>query len=319
MILSLKRSAPPPSAPQVQGNRNNNNQNKNDVEEEKVANVRNRELQTKHDEWLQEISKWYCIFKTKKCPKLAKGEKCPKGINCMDYHGKKDRRRVLSSGYKALACPKVYDYYDDQPSFRLDLDCPRSDECQYAHNYYELFYHPSSYKVKACPFYAVTRDHLEHKAERPFLRDRSWFEQMMTNNPIKKVKGNTITHVDGLHTCLDYCAFYHTEVDRRYKTDPLIEYKKRKRSSNVMDNSMDASISQCSSAPPHVNGPKVQIPVMQPQQMPQQQLIMLYLAVVGYPHVKSLEFNLCYEYDTMKWCGLSEENRFHCKCPDRGT
>eukprot|EP01083_Nonionella_stella_P183211 661383_1 len=254
----MKRNAPPQPAPPV---RNNDEEEKKHVAAEPMK--RSKELQIKHEEWRRSMTKWYCIFKTKPC---KKEDACPKGINCMDYHDKIDRRRVLATGYKALACPKVYDYLSEStPNFRYDLTCPRGDSCEFAHNHYELWYHTEAYKVKPCCFYQVTSQYLEKKAECPFLRDRSWFEQMMSSNPIKKVKDNMVKHSDGRHTCLDYCAFYHTEVDRRYRDDPQIQYNAN-RGSGVMEN--DASISQCSSAPPQDHAPQVQIPPMQPQRRP---------------------------------------------------
>lgn len=62
---------------------------------------------------------------------------------CPYYHDKKkDRRRALGT-YQAERCQFLMN----------KKECPYKDQCQFAHNRVEEFYHPDKYKAKFCSSY----------------------------------------------------------------------------------------------------------------------------------------------------------------------
>jgi len=72
-------------------------------------------------------------YKTTKCP-----EDCGNIKNCPFYHTLADKRRILSQvDYNPQIC-------------HFGINCLRKHKCQFAHNKYELRYHPLKYKKKYC-------------------------------------------------------------------------------------------------------------------------------------------------------------------------
>ena len=85
--------------------------------------------------------KTYKIFK---CPlgKLCKLEK----ILCLNYHNDQDRRRNPFL-YEDKLCPNLY---DDNNKKIDNAKCKDGDNCKFAHNLYEYFYHPKKFRTKKC-------------------------------------------------------------------------------------------------------------------------------------------------------------------------
>ncbi len=184
---------------------------------------RSRHISQAHQEWQKRIELWYTLFKVRKC---LKGEKCIGGINCMDYHSKKDRRRFqLNHPHSEKACPNVWDYKNK--TFDTAATCDKGDACEYSHNFYEAWYHQNSYKILECPYLKLTKmTDFYQKKECPFNRSQGWFYgiNVLQHNPVKKIKGNIVTLKDQQHLCLDYCPFYHSSREQRFKTDKPVPY-----------------------------------------------------------------------------------------------
>lgn len=59
---------------------------------------------------------------------------------CPYYHDSaKDRRRELGT-YRSVICEYI----------RRKKKCPQKEDCEFAHNNVEVFYHPDKYKAKFC-------------------------------------------------------------------------------------------------------------------------------------------------------------------------
>ena len=65
---------------------------------------------------------------------------------CLNYHGASDRRRNPSF-YKAILCPNLY----EKNKRKKDVKCNLGDDCDYAHNLYEYYYHPDKFRTVPCP------------------------------------------------------------------------------------------------------------------------------------------------------------------------
>ena len=83
-------------------------------------------------------------YKIYKCP-LGPICKLDKKL-CLNYHGNTDKRRNPNF-YKAILCPNLY-----EKNKRIkDSKCKLGDDCEYAHNLYEYYYHPDKFRTISCP------------------------------------------------------------------------------------------------------------------------------------------------------------------------
>ena len=209
----------------------------NDIDEQKKENIRSAEEHELYQTHLREIAKWFLMFKIKPC---GKGLSCPQGINCMEWHGVHDKRRVLMQdegyAYKPEACPHLFDFWKTK-KFYHNYKCPDGGQCKYAHNYYELGYHRKTYKTVRCPYLDLARNCPHYKTKQcPFDRKKEWFYSHFGQDQIKKIKGNIVMHRDGTKMCLDFCPFYHGHHDRRYHLedyqDADITYHKKEKAAS---------------------------------------------------------------------------------------
>lgn len=84
-------------------------------------------------------------YKTEKC-QLSSLMPCPNGIQCFNYHNPSDRRRmVFDDDTRQLH----YDYHLCN-LIAHGQQCREGELCRYAHNKYEINYHPFIYKLAKC-------------------------------------------------------------------------------------------------------------------------------------------------------------------------
>ena len=86
-------------------------------------------------------------------PLTYKIYKCPLGLICkldpklcLNYHNKNDKRRNPYF-HKATLCPNLY----DKNKKKQNGKCKKGDNCEYAHNLYEYYYHPDKFRTVHCP------------------------------------------------------------------------------------------------------------------------------------------------------------------------
>ena len=85
-------------------------------------------------------------------PETYKRYKCPLGTICkldnklcLNYHNEKDRRRNPDI-YEAKLCPNLF-----ENNKRIkNAECEKGDDCNYAHNLFEYFYHPDKFRKLKC-------------------------------------------------------------------------------------------------------------------------------------------------------------------------
>ena len=82
-------------------------------------------------------------YKIYKCP-LGPVCKLDKKL-CLNHHGNADRRRNPNF-YKAVLCPNLY----EKNKRKKDAKCGLGDDCDYAHNLYEYYYHPDKFRTIPC-------------------------------------------------------------------------------------------------------------------------------------------------------------------------
>ncbi|KAG1360776.1 zinc finger CCCH domain-containing protein 2 [Cocos nucifera] len=78
------------------------------------------------------------VYKVKRCSKTKSHDwtECPYA-----HHGEKARRRDPSKyPYSGIACRE----------FRQRGECPRGQNCEYAHGVFEFWLHPTRYRTRAC-------------------------------------------------------------------------------------------------------------------------------------------------------------------------
>ena len=200
---------------------------------------RSPQLMQPHNAWRDDMAPFFWAFKREKC---SLGESCPKGINCMRWHTKDDRRRD-PAGYDAAPCPAIYDWHGTK-RFYHDKGCPRGEDCAFSHNYVELGFHPSAYKIDYCKYHKLCHVVQFNKVECPFDRKVSWFQRRFGAAHIRKIRHNVI-HVyhkqfdvfcGQVCDCLklniwkllyfliiqDICCFWHSDVERRCINDPTM-------------------------------------------------------------------------------------------------
>ena len=85
-------------------------------------------------------------------PKTYKMYECPLGKICkldkklcLNYHNDQDRRRNPHF-YECKLCPNLYDNNKRIPNAK----CKDGDDCNFAHNLYEYFYHPNKFRTIKC-------------------------------------------------------------------------------------------------------------------------------------------------------------------------
>mmetsp|Transcript_50255 Transcript_50255/g.45040 ORF Transcript_50255/g.45040 Transcript_50255/m.45040 type:complete len:805 (+) Transcript_50255:82-2496(+) len=72
-------------------------------------------------------------------------------IYCHNYHNYDDRRRSpFQFNYCHEACSRIFD--NKTKKFTDNgYGCPMNENCEYAHNYLEIWYHPNVFHTKQCP------------------------------------------------------------------------------------------------------------------------------------------------------------------------
>eukprot|EP01084_Bolivina_argentea_P095155 171085_1 len=86
-------------------------------------------------------------YKVTRCTK----SKC-NDVYCVNYHNLEDRRRSpLSYNYIGEACARIFDSKTRKFTDNC-YGCPANENCEYAHNYLEIWYHPKVFHTKRCPF-----------------------------------------------------------------------------------------------------------------------------------------------------------------------
>lgn len=75
---------------------------------------------------------------------------------CLDYHSRADKRRVLGQHqYSHRKCPNMF----TAEEFDCDSICPSFDDCGFAHNFYEVNFHPAVYCKSPAEDGSCTRCH----------------------------------------------------------------------------------------------------------------------------------------------------------------
>eukprot|EP00485_Elphidium_margaritaceum_P002800 CAMPEP_0202698764 /NCGR_PEP_ID=MMETSP1385-20130828/11993_1 /ASSEMBLY_ACC=CAM_ASM_000861 /TAXON_ID=933848 /ORGANISM="Elphidium margaritaceum" /LENGTH=648 /DNA_ID=CAMNT_0049355537 /DNA_START=65 /DNA_END=2011 /DNA_ORIENTATION=+ len=88
------------------------------------------------------------IMKTYKVNE-CRNTKCS-DVLCPHFHSWQDRRRCpFTYTYSHCACPQVFDMKTRK--FGDTTQCLMRDGCGYAHNYMEVWYHPSTFHTRMCP------------------------------------------------------------------------------------------------------------------------------------------------------------------------
>ncbi len=178
----------------------------------------NEESQKQHNEWKIRLTKFFNTFKKDEC---EKGTDCPKGINCIKWHNKQDKRRdQYTVEYQCFACPILWDYQNKRFKHET-LVCPDGDQCPFSHNFYESWYHSTTYKTLPCPYLILAFHKPEMGGECPFVRDVEWFqkERILAQNPVDMVFDNIVVLRNNQKCCLDYCPFYHSKIDQMLPTE----------------------------------------------------------------------------------------------------
>ena len=108
-------------------------------------------------------------------PLTYKIYKCPLGQICkldqklcFNYHNNNDRRRNPNF-HKAILCPNLFD--KDNKKI-INGKCKEGDNCDYAHNLYEYFYHPNKFRTIPYPREKKGKGKGKEKEKEKYCKER---------------------------------------------------------------------------------------------------------------------------------------------------